>query len=98
LNDVRPHPLPPPFDQVDQAQIARHKRLLDLWQHCTLPELLTDMNVLLQTVYFRAHQEHVESQAALEVAKGATHDCHEWPNREGRCSLCGGSIMFGPGH
>jgi hypothetical protein len=96
---VRPEPpLPPPFDQVDQEQVKRHHTLLELWRHCTLEELLADMHVLLQLVHFRAHQDTVERLAAVEVAKGAGHDCEEWPTREGRCALCGGSVMFGPGH
>ena len=81
--------LPPPFDKIDHAQIARHAELLNIWRGLRPEELLSDLSILVQTLYFAQHRYSVLADAKIAHAAGATHDCGEWLDDDQRCQLCG---------
>lgn len=54
-----------PFDRLDFARLARHEKLLEVYRQLPLPELLADINILMQLVGAKlALREQQEQQQA----------------------------------
>jgi hypothetical protein len=76
------------FPGIDARQVERHSQLVELWHHCSIEDLASDLNILTQILAFKARQQELVVRAREDVLKGAGHDCGEWL-LGGRCQLCG---------